>query len=107
MLKRNHKISMIDLMNLFSNLISMKRELFSTSVLSEKEDFTKIHTLSARFKLSALLLAQEDQKISLVDKLSTAEQEMNHSRTSESTLEKVDNCCQLVTLSETETSPLT
>ena len=107
MLKRSHKISMTDHMNLFSNLISMKRELFSTWDLSEKEDFTKIHTLLARFNHSALLLAQEDQKISLVDKLSTAEQEINHSRTLESTLEKVDNCCQLVTLSETETSPLT
>jgi len=96
-----------DLMSSYSSLTSMRKVRSSILGLSVKGDSIKILTLLDKSNHLAPLLAQEDLKTLLVDKLSIVELATNLSRTSEQILEKVDNFCQLAILSETGISPLT
>lgn len=84
----------------------MRKEHYSILDHSVKGDSIRTLILSDKYRHLAPLSAQEDLKTLLVDKLSIAEQVMNHFLTLEQILVKVDNFCQLVTHSETEISPL-
>jgi len=86
---------------------STKMVLSTSWAPSAREDSGRTPICSARCKHSAHPLAQASLKISLEDRLSTAELATSHSHTLAWTSVRADNFCQAATPSATVISPPT